>query len=106
MSARSYLEIDNLHIEFPGRRRLFSAAPLPIKAVNGTTFSIAPGRTFGLVGESGSGKSTIARAILRLTPAAAGSIKVAGDEVTTMNRRREKNTAVRFRWSFRTPTLR
>lgn len=37
-----------------------------VKAVNGVTFSLAPGERFGLVGESGSGKSTIALALLRL----------------------------------------
>jgi oligopeptide/dipeptide ABC transporter ATP-binding protein len=38
----------------------------PVKAVDGVSFSLAPGERFGLVGESGSGKSTIALSLLRL----------------------------------------
>ena len=103
MTQSPYLEIDNLHVEFSGRRRLFRPPPSPVKAVNGASFTIAPGKTFGLVGESGSGKSTIARTILRLTPAADGSIKVAGDEVTQMNNRREKKYRSQVQVVFQDP---
>ncbi|MCC2033233.1 ATP-binding cassette domain-containing protein [Microbacterium allomyrinae] len=55
--------------------------------VEGVSFDIHPGETFGLVGESGSGKSTIGRAILRLIAPSGGSIRFAGDEVTAFGRR-------------------
>ena len=86
MSTDTYIQIDDLHVHFEAGRRLFRAPRPPVKAVNGVSFSIERGKTFGLVGESGSGKSTIARAILRLVPSKDGStINVDGLEVTDLD---------------------
>ena len=53
------LEIQNLQIDF-GR------APNALRAVDGLSLSLDPGKTLGLVGESGSGKSVTALSIARL----------------------------------------
>ncbi len=55
------------------------------RAVDGVSFEIARGETLALVGESGSGKSSVARTILRLQPAAAGSVIVDGHEVFALD---------------------
>jgi peptide/nickel transport system ATP-binding protein len=56
-------------------------------AVDDVSFELANGETLGIVGESGSGKSTIARMILKLLPASAGSIELEGRDVTALSER-------------------
>jgi len=53
-----------------------------LPAVDGVTFEIPKGKTFGLVGESGSGKSTVARMCVGLLQPSAGKVQFAGHHVT------------------------
>ena len=69
------LEVRDLHVAFGSRRHRF-------EAVRGVSFDVYRGETFGIVGESGSGKTTIGRAVIRVYPASAGSIKFNGQEIT------------------------
>lgn len=58
-----------------------------VAAVQGVSFAVREGESFGLVGESGSGKSTVLRAVVGLNHDWTGSIAVAG---AVQSRRREK----------------
>jgi len=68
------LEVSDLKMHFPIRQGLFKRTVGFVKAVDGVTFSIKKGETFGLVGESGCGKSTTGRCIIRLLDPTAGQI--------------------------------
>lgn len=67
---------------FPGRR-----GGEVIRAVEDVSFDIAPGEIFGVIGYSGAGKSTLVRLINALERASAGSITVAGTEITGLSER-------------------
>ena len=72
-----------------------------VKAVNGVSFEIFPGETYGLVGESGSGKTTIGRSIIRLYDPTDGEIffnrdKISGDLSKKIWRRLRKNMQMIF----------
>lgn len=67
------VEVQDLKTHFPIREGLFSRLVGTVRAVDGVSFSIRRGETFGLVGESGSGKTTVGRSILRAVRHTSGS---------------------------------
>lgn len=79
LSIEPVLQVRDLSVQFPGRR-----GAAPVTAVERLSFDIAPGQTLGLVGQSGSGKTTAGRAILQLQKASGGSVRLLGQELTTM----------------------
>ncbi|WP_259471808.1 ABC transporter ATP-binding protein [Streptomyces shenzhenensis] len=74
------LEVTGLDVHYGPRRR---SRP----ALKGVSLTVAPGETVGVIGETGSGKTTLARAVLGLVPAAAGSVRIAGEDVRGYGRR-------------------
>ena len=62
------LMVNNLKKHFPIKGGMMNRVVGHVKAVDGVTFNLRPGRTMGLVGESGCGKTTAGRTILRLYP--------------------------------------
>jgi len=80
------LQVDNLKKHFPITRGVFSRVSGQVHAVDGVSFHINPGETLGLVGESGCGKSTVGRTLLKLLEPTGGTIRVQGDDITSLDR--------------------
>ncbi len=71
----------NLSVAHPGSRSLFRRRPAHL-AVDDATLTVHDGEIVAVVGGSGSGKTTLGRALLRLIPAAGGTIGFAGQDIT------------------------
>ena len=74
------LQIRDLAVHFPIRKGILQRVVGQVKAVDGVSLTLAPGRTLALVGESGCGKTTVGKALLQLIRPTAGSVRVNGEE--------------------------
>ena len=85
MTAGPVLEVVNLvrHYEIG---QGFLRRPATLKALDGISFSLAPGKTLAVVGESGSGKSTLARQITLIETPTSGEIRVAGRDIESFEK--------------------
>jgi peptide/nickel transport system ATP-binding protein len=73
------LSVRNLHVRY-------DLDGHSVHAVSGVSFDISARETYAIVGESGSGKSTVALSLLNLTPVVAGSVTLAGQDLTKLDR--------------------
>ena len=87
-AAAPLLAVADLRVHFPIRRGLLQRTVGHVKAVDGISLALAPGRTLAVVGESGCGKTTVGKAILRLIEPTAGTVHFGATEVTALTPRR------------------
>ena len=80
------LEVRDLKKHFPIKRGVFSRTIGHVRAVDGVSFTLNRGETFGLVGESGCGKTTVGRSILRLIEPTSGQVIFNGQDLLGLDR--------------------
>ena len=85
----SLVEIKNLKVHYPIRSGFWNRVTDSVKAVDGISFNIEAGETYGLVGESGSGKSTTGKSVVGLEKVTSGSIMYQGKDITKKRNRKE-----------------
>lgn len=83
-----FVTIEDLKVHYPIRSGFLNRVTDHVYAVDGVSFEIEEGKTYGLVGESGSGKSTIGKAIIGLERATGGKVYYEGEDVTNKARKR------------------
>ncbi|MDO8885291.1 ATP-binding cassette domain-containing protein, partial [Candidatus Oleimmundimicrobium sp.] len=98
------LKVKDLVKYFPIKRGvMFQKEVGKIHAVDGISFHINKGETFGLVGESGCGKTTTARLILRLIEPTSGTVSFKGENILTYDKNKMRETRREIQVIFQDP---
>ncbi len=103
MSNEILIEVKNLKKYFPVKNEFLGGEKKFVKAVDGVSFNIRKGETFGLVGESGCGKSTLGRSITRLYDITEGDIFFEGTNIAKLSKKEMKNFYSKIQTIFQDP---
>jgi len=103
VSSDKELVVSNLKVHFGGGKKIFSGNKQTVHAVDGVSFTIPAGKTFGVVGESGSGKTTTALAIMRLVHITEGSVTLGNTEISALEKDDLRKARSRFQIIFQDP---
>jgi oligopeptide/dipeptide ABC transporter ATP-binding protein len=98
------IEVRDLVKEFPIKGSYLVRRQLgAVHAVDGVSFDVKRGETFGIVGESGCGKSTTARLLLRLLEPTSGSVRFDGREIAGLSSKEIKPLRREMQMIFQDP---
>ena len=96
------LSVRDLKVHFPIGGGLFGAKRV-VKAVDGVSFDVKRGSTFGIVGESGCGKSSTALAVMRLARITSGEVRLGETDIGTLEGAALRRERRRFQMVFQDP---
>ena len=102
-TGTTLIDVKGLKVHFPIKGGILNRTVAHVKAVDGVDLFVKRGETLGLVGESGCGKSTTGRAILQLIKPTAGSVKLDGEELTTLDSNRIRLKRAEMQMVFQDP---
>jgi len=97
------LDVRDLKVHFPVRKGLLRREVGRVKAVDGVSLTLSPGRTLALVGESGCGKTTAGKAILQLIAPTGGEVYLDGAPLTGLSRAALRPLRRAFQMVFQDP---
>lgn len=104
MTQKYFLEVYGLKKLFrAGRPSIFSRKARFIHAVDGIDLNLERGEVLALVGESGCGKSTLALTLMGLEKLTEGKIIFDGEDITSVNEKRQKELRRRIQMVFQDP---
>lgn len=100
---RVLLEVKNLVKHYPIKAGVLQKTVGKVRSVDGVSFSIERGKTFGLVGESGCGKTTIGRTLIRLVEPTSGQALLNGQDIFSLNKKDLKVLRPKLQMIFQDP---
>lgn len=102
-ASKAALSVEGLKVHFGGKKGVFSRSGKTVHAVDGVSFEVPAGTTFGIVGESGSGKSTTALAIMRLVHITDGKVTLGDTVLSELEGEALRDARSRFQIVFQDP---
>lgn len=94
------LRAEDVKVYFKGKNKKSGT----VKAVDGISFEIMRGETFGVVGESGCGKSTLGRSLIRLLPVTDGKVWLNGQDISGLKGQELKQMRKKAQIIFQDPS--
>jgi oligopeptide/dipeptide ABC transporter ATP-binding protein len=102
--SEALVEVRDLVKHFPLTRGIiFQRQVGAVHAVDGVSFDVLRGESFGIVGETGCGKTTTARLITRLLEPTSGTIRFEGDDISRISKRKLKPLRREMQMIFQDP---
>ncbi len=97
------MKVNDLVCHFSVRGSSFWGKKRKLHAVDGISFDVYRGETFGIVGESGCGKSTTAKLVLNMIPPTSGSVKFIERDITNLKSSEWRSMRANMQMMFQDP---